>query len=349
MTKKLSKEAIFNQRVEVIGSFLSQHLSEENSKELAKEIIRGADGGGEIHDFDEWVNDRFIPQVVWLEKEDYARAITRALPQALQFAGSDFGSTRQRDLGQLWTDTARGFLGEIAFKRFIESNFGVEIEQDTSMDKLIAEYISTDIKAVREPQSAYRLPRINVSVKTGKFNARWMDEYSAAKIRDVDSFVFVRAGTAREHFVAFLKAVSFLKTKLFPMAEELGELSPESSAKLWDAIPDFEAVPAYISGFLTKKDLNLPIHSLVFDLKGSENYQAKGKDTRRIEITGGVGVFTTMYLLKIPEIRKLNPEGKIKMLIGGINSEIGDKDHFYANTGSFSYGMANWQTFVNQL
>ncbi len=349
MAKKMSKEGIFNQRTEIVSNFLNQRLSKENSIDLAKEIVRGADGGSEIQEFDDWFNGRFVPQVVWLEKEDYARAITRALPQALQFAGSDFGSTRQRDLGQLWTDTARGFLGEIALKRFVEDNFGIEIEQDTSMDKLIEEYISSDIKAVREHQAEYRPPKINVSVKTGKFNARWMDEYSAAKIRDVDSFVFVRAGTAREHFVAFLKEVSFLKTKLFPMAEELGELTPETSAKLWNAIPEFEAVPAYVSGFLMKKDLNMPIHSLGFDFKGNENYRGKGKDTRRIEITRGVGVFTVQTLLEIPEIRQINPDGNINMIIGGINSDVGDKEHFYANTGSFSYGMDNWQRFVNQL
>lgn len=349
MPKKLSKEAIFNSQVEVVKSFLAQRLSADNANDLAKEIIRGADGGSEIQDFDEWFNNRFIPQVVWLDKNDYARAITRALPQALKFAGSDFGSTRQRDLGQLWTDTARGFLGEIALKRFIEQNFGVEIEQDISMDKLIDDYISSDIKAVKEAQSDYRPPKINVSVKTGKFNARWMDEYSAAKIKNVDAFVFVRAGTAREHFVAFLKEVSFLKSKLFPMAEELGELTPDKSDQLWDAIPQFEAVPAYVSGFLMKNELNLPVHLLGYSLKGNENYRGKGKDTRRIEINQGVGILTTQNILSIPEIRQINQDGNLKMIISGINSDISDKDHFYANTGSLSYGKENWQKFVNQL
>lgn len=349
MKKGLSKEDIFNERVKVVSEYLAQRLSKDNAIDLGTEIIRGADGGSEILDFKEWLEKRFIPQVVWLEKDDYARAITRALPQALRFAGSDFGSTRQRDLGQLWTDTARGFLGEIAFKRFIETNFGIELQQDISIDKLIDDYISSDIKAVKEAQTDYRPPKINVSVKTGKFNARWMDEYSAAKIKNVDAFVFVRAGTAREHFVAFLKAVSFLKSKLFPMAEELGELTPESSAKLWDAIPEFEAVPAYVSGFLMKKDLNMPIHSIEFELKGQENYRGKGKDTRKILINRGVGIFTRQTLLNIPELKQINPEGNIQMLIGGINSEVGDKDHFYANTGSFSFGLGNWRNFVNQL
>jgi len=349
MGNKLSKAKIFEQRVSSVKEYLSTHLTPSNALDLAKEIVRGAEGGGELEDFDKWLNDRFIPQTVWLGKDDYTRAITRALPQALQFAGSDFGSTRQRDLGQLWTDTARGFLGEIAIKRFIESNFRMEIEQDISMDKMIDEYIATDIKAVKEAGENYRAPKMNVSVKTGKFNARWMDEYSAAKIKNVDAFVFVRAGTARVHFVAFLKSVSFLKTKLLPLAEELGELSPDTSKQLWDTIPDFEAVPAYVSGFLIKKDLKLPIHSLGFQLKGSENYGGKGKDTRRMEITSGAGILTRQNILQFSEVKAINPDSKISMKIGGINSDVGDKDHFYANTGSLLFGMDNWRKFVSRL
>ncbi len=344
----MSKEKIFNQRVEVVCDFLKQHLPIEKAKDLAKEIIRGADGGSEIQEFEEWFSNRFCPQVVWLNKEDYARAITRALPQALEFAGSDFGTARQRDLGQLWTDTTRGFLGEIAFKQFIENKFSIEIEQDISMDKKIENYISSDIKGIKEPDATFRVPKINVSVKTGKFNARWMDEYSASKNKNVDAFIFVRAGTAREHFVAFLKEASFLKSKLFPLAVELGELTKETSTELWDKIPDFELIPSYISGFLMKNDLNMPIHSLCFELKGQENYRGK-KDTRRIEIINGVGVFNIRNLLTVPEVQKINPNGKIKMIISGINSEVGDDDHFYANTGSFLYGEKNWKMFVNRL
>ncbi|MBI3189970.1 MAG: hypothetical protein HYZ33_04915 [Ignavibacteriales bacterium] len=64
MSIKLSKEAVFNQRTEIVSNFLNVRLSIENSTILAKEIIRGADGGSEIQEFDKWFNERFVPQVV---------------------------------------------------------------------------------------------------------------------------------------------------------------------------------------------------------------------------------------------------------------------------------------------
>ncbi len=347
MNKK--EQAIFDERLNAVANVLGQQISTTNALELAKQIVRGADGGSEFDEgFDNWLENRFIPQTIWLSSDDYARGITRALPQALIFAGSDFGSSKQRDLGQLWTDTARGLLGEISVQRFFTERLGVQIEQDTSLDLDIDDYISTDIKRVQEPSGEYRTTKINTSIKTGKFNARWLDEYSAPKNSHIDAFIFVRLGTPKEHFVSYLKDISFLKTKLFPKAIELGELTADSSSALWDSIPQFEPIPAYISGFLMQKDLNSPIHSVTAEIAGSENYRGK-KDTRRIYIKKGVGVFTRNNLYAIPEFQNLDPEHKLKIIIDGIGSEIENKDHFYANTGSFSYGIENWQRFIASL
>ncbi|MBI4761346.1 MAG: hypothetical protein ACOYYF_03450 [Chloroflexota bacterium] len=341
--------AIFDTRVREVANFLSQQISKVNAIELAKQIIRGAEGG---HEFDEgnfvsWLNDRFIPQTIWLSSDDYARGITRALPQALTFARSDFGSSKQRDLGQLWTDTARGLLGEIAVQRFFTEKLGLQIQQDTSLGQDLNDYISTDIKFVEEPSGKYRQAKINTSIKTGKFNARWLDEYSAPKITQIDAFIFVRLGTPKEHFVAYLKDISFLRTKLFPKAIELGELTTVSSSALWDSIPEFEPIPAYISGFLMCQDLKYPIHSVTAEMRGSENY--KGRDTRKIYIREGVGVFTRNNLYALPQFQELDPGNKLKVIIEGIEKEVDNKDHFYANTGSFSYGIANWQKLTAKL
>ena len=67
----------------------------------------------------------------------------------------------------------RGLLGEIAVQRFFIERLGTQIEQDTSLDLDIDDYISTDIKRVQEPSGEYRATKINTSIKTGKFNARW--------------------------------------------------------------------------------------------------------------------------------------------------------------------------------
>lgn len=346
MNKK--EQAIFDERVKAVANVLGQQISAVNAAELAKQIVRGADGGSEFDGgFENWLETRFLPQTIWLSSDDYARGITRALPQALIFAGSDFGSSKQRDLGQLWTDTARGLLGEIAVQRFFVEKLGIKIEQDTSLDLDIDDYITTDIKRVQEPSGEYRTTKINTSIKTGKFNARWLDEYSAPKNSHIDAFIFVRLGTPKEHFVSYLKDISFLKTKLFPKAIELGELTADSSSELWDSIPKFEPIPAYISGFLLAKDLISPIHSVTPEVAGRENY--RGRDTRKIYIKKGVGVLTRHNLYAIPEFLEIDPEQKLRIIISGIEKEIDNKDHFYANTGSFDYGIDNWRRFAERL
>lgn len=349
MNKK--EQAVFDERVKSISDVLGQQMSALNAVELAKQLVRGVDGGRELDEFSnfgDWINNRFSPQTIWLNSDDYARGITRALPQALIFASADFGSSKQRDLGQLWTDTARGLLGEIAVQRFFKSKLDMEIEQDTTLHEGLDDYISTDIKFVKEA-SGKRPTKINTSIKTGKFNARWLDEYSAPKIDQIDAFIFVRLGTPKEHFVAYLKDISFLKTKLFPKAIELGELTADSSSALWDSIPQFEPIPAYVSGFLMREGLNFPIHSVTPELTGNKDYRGKGKDTRKIFINKGVGIFTRNNLYSLPEFQSLDPENKIKVIIGGINKEVDNKGHFYANTGSFKYSIDDWQAFAEKL
>jgi hypothetical protein len=347
MNKK--EKDVFEKNVDCVSAVLKSNLSSANAQELARQMIRGAQGGSEFNEenFTTWLENRFRPQLVWLSSDDYARGITRALPQSLLFASSDFGSSKQRDLGQLWTDTARGLLGEIAVQRFFDEKLGIQIQQDVSINQSTEQYIATDIKYVKEPTTEYRPAKVNISIKTGKFNARWLDEYSSPKISQVDFFIFVRLGTPKEHFVAYLKNVSFLKTKLFPKAVELGELSEEESNDLWKKIPEFEPIPAYISGYLDRNKLTFPIHSVSAKRVGSENY--RGKDTRKIYISEAVGTLTRDSLFDIPEILVLDPEKRLKLIIEGIEKEVDSKEHFYANTGALQFGTASWQNLRSKL
>ena len=341
MKTKPTKKQIEEQRIERVKEMLCKRLSKKTGGNLAKQLIRGAEGALELDDFEIWSTQRLEPQLVWLDNNDYTRAITRALPQALRFAPTDFGKPRQRDLGQLWTDTARGFLGEIGFQKFLFEKFEKRVELDTTMDKTVEEYILSDLKCVVESDGTKRPPRIKVSVKAGKFNARWLDEYGAKKARVVDVFVFVRVGTVREHFVAFLKAISFLRDKLFPLAEQLGELTKEGSEELWRTIPEFEPVPAYITGYLERGGITLPIHEVTF--------RVPKKGQKKIIITQGVGVFSKHTLRAVPEIKRCDPDEKFPLVIDGIKKTLDEHDHFFAHTGSLKYGAEPWRKLVERL
>lgn len=321
----LSKYGSKEEQVKEIKKILAEKVLDENSLDsLAKELWTGAVEAGEIEkaSFEEWLESRFKYQLVWLDKDDYLRALTRALWLAPKFAGTDFGASRQRDIAQVWTDTTRGFLGEIAVGKFFYENFKVEIILDTKRGKL-EEFLPTDISEIILPDRTRRTPNLNVSIKTGKFNARWLD-VPGAQVEHSDVFILVKIGILRHHFIAFLKAVSFLKDKLFPQAVSLGELNEEEKKQLWDEIPTFDSIPAYISGFLEKSELNMPIHYLEVKIRGDKH--------KRIAVTRGIGLFSPENLRHDERIKKLDPKKELRIEIEPIIDAL-TNTHFLAHSG----------------
>jgi len=95
--------------VSEIAGILKEKIEDNKLvQELASQAWKGACEGLEFEESHmEWFDKRFKYQFVWLEKEDYIKALIRSLWLAPVFAGTDFGGTRQRDMAQVWTDTAR--------------------------------------------------------------------------------------------------------------------------------------------------------------------------------------------------------------------------------------------------
>jgi len=322
-----------------IENILGEKISDQESlQKLKTQLLKGAKGSLEIeNDFESWF-ERFKYQFLWLDRDDYSRALVRALWLAPRFAGTDFGGSRQRDLGQVWTDTARGFLGEIALSKFLQKRFGIETKLDISRGDL-TEFLPTDIAEVKKPGEDWKKPRINLSVKTTKFNGRWLD-LPGAQFDHSDVFVLVKIGILRQHFLAFLKAISFLKDKLFVKAKNLGELDDDEAKELWDEIPEFEPLPTYISGFLYKDDINLPIHMI--------NVRLRGRTKMRIVISQGIGLFTPENLRSLREIQEIDPSGNIPIKIDPIIDSFSGQ-HFFAHSGGLQYGEQNWHRLVEML
>src|SRR3989344_3758608 len=78
----------------------------------AESIVAKAVEGGEtdLNNLENWYHARFKPNLVFIQKEDYARMCIDALKNLGKTAATDFGGSRQRDLAQLWADTTRGYL-----------------------------------------------------------------------------------------------------------------------------------------------------------------------------------------------------------------------------------------------
>jgi hypothetical protein len=323
-----------------IAGILKERMKDNNSVwSLASQALKGANEGLELEvPPAEWFEKRFKYQFVWLEKEDYLKALIRALWLAPVFAGTDFGGARQRDMAQVWTDTARGFLGEIALSKFFLEKFGVEVKLETRRGEL-KEFLSTDVSQIRFSDGVWRQPSLRISVKTTKFGGRWLD-LPGAQFQHSDVFILVKIGILRQHFLAFLKAISFLKEKLFPIAEGLGELSAKDAKRLWDEIPEFDPIPGYIAGFLLKSEISLPVHMV--------NAEVRGKKRKRIVITHGVGLFSPRTVRELKEIRELDQNKNLPIEVEPIMDSLSG-DHFLAHSGSLKYGEGSWRQLINRM
>jgi len=193
---------------------------------------------------------------VVLDHKDYTKALTYALKLAPSLAGTDFGSTRQRDLGQLWTDSARGFLGEIALARFFDAKFGVTLSLDYSLGSL-EQYLPSDITGIVLPDNTTITPQIATSIKTTKFTGLWLD-VPGAQIDHSDVFVLVKLGITRDHFVSFLKWISFVRDKLLNYALQIEAIDEDEAEELWNILPEFRDIPCYIAGFLDRELIDDP-------------------------------------------------------------------------------------------
>jgi hypothetical protein len=215
---------------------------------LTEEILRGSTNGLEVNPADPkqsqlWFKDRFEFQLVWLDENDYSRALVRALWLAPKFVSIDFGGGRQRDFAQLWTDTARGFLGEIALKKFVEGQFGIRIESETRRGN-IEEFLPSDIKIWDEKTSKWRDSKLKVSIKTTKFNGVWLDVGSQFPHSDV--FILIKIGIARLHYLAFMKQISFLKDKLFTRAKDWVSLTTSRPSSWREVSPHTRLSPPVV-------------------------------------------------------------------------------------------------------
>lgn len=312
--------------------------------ELVELLLRGAVSGLEIDaddpsSFSAWLERRFKYQLTWLGRDDYARALVRALWLAPRFAATDFGGARQRDFAQIWTDTARGFLGEIAFQKFLGSRLGVEIALDVRRGAL-EQFLPSDVKVKDSSTGRFRDSKVKLSIKTTKFNGRWLD-VPGAQFDHSDAFLLVKLGISRLHFSAFLKDISFLRDKLFAMAKDIGELTDEQAQELWKETPDFMPIPAYIAGYIEKRGLSMPIHQIICRVRGRKH--------KRISISGGVGLFSLSTVRRHPRVVQIDPRGALRVEVEPIIKSLTEAKHFLAHSGALKFGADAWSRLAERL
>ena len=224
------------------------------SEKEATMIVSKADAGGEISptftDM-EWVQQRLLPNLVFLDESDYSKMCVDALKILSKTAATDFGSSRQRDLGQLWADMTRGYLGEMAFVKFLEKN-GIKASLGHDVGEL-SDYLPMDIHSISKGKEAPRPPKIKIGIKATKWNGIWFD-IPGDQFNHSDFHVLVKVGAGRDHLFSFFKSISVFKDKILPKGREIGSLNISESDAIYDAIPSLTPIPAYICGYVQKSE-----------------------------------------------------------------------------------------------
>lgn len=316
-----------HEAVNIIKEKLDTDLKE------AEMIITKAIVGGEISNdagIEDWINKRFLPNLIFIDEKGYSQMCIDALKILSKTAPTDYGSSRQRDLGQLWADMTRGYLGEYAFSLFLEKRWGITAKLGHEVGEL-KDYLPMDIHQIREPQAEYRTPRLKIGIKAIKWNGIWLD-ISGDQFNHSDIHVLVKVGTGRDHLFAFFKKISVFKDKILKIGQEVGSLSEKEAEDLYNDLPSFKPISAYICGFVKKNAeySALPytgkkgrLHYTIYSWKGSIN----PGDLEAIK-------------------RKENISGKIKF--EGIGSFAHDKGYLF-NTGSLLWKEDDWSFVRNHL
>lgn len=320
----MTEETCVNRIVEVLGVTLDE----------AEKIVIKAVEGGEVASasgLEPWLEERFLPNVVYIDEFGYARMCIDALKIVQKTAATDYGSSRQRDLGQLWADMTRGYLGELAFVSFAEKKWALAIDLDHEEGEM-ADFLPQDIHRVREvSQREWRKPRIKVGIKTTKWNGIWLD-IPGDQFNHSDVHVFVKIGVDQNHLFAYFKHISVFRDKILKTAEDQGHLSGEEAQALFDKLPGFRPIPAHICGFVQRESA---YESLCYTGKrGRVNYT----------VTGWKGPIADGDLERIKAQQAVSG----KVTFAGIGKFAHSSGYLF-NTGNLLWRTSDWRAVRDRI
>lgn len=288
--------------------------------------------GGEFIDHDAaevWFEQRFKPNLVWIDEDGYTAMCIDALKILSLTAATDFGSSRQRDFGQHWGDMTRGYLAEYAFAIFLQSNWDMTVQLGHEVGD-IEQYLSSDVQGVKlDSASAFRDPNIALSIKGTKWNGIWLD-IPGAQFAHSDAHILVKVGVERDHLFAFFKHISVFRDKILHKGVEVGALAQNEADQLFDNLPTFRPIPAYVSGFAER------------DAEYSALSYSGKKGRKHYKVRGWRGPMNPDQLLEIAKREQLPADGKAEF------EGIGTFKHsgYLFNVGNLKWSKSDWEKAI---
>lgn len=234
------------QAVEYLG--LDEKTFDNYFKNAAEFSCLERNGGRGRFYFDQDVLEKWKVGVNWrtvsLDRDDYALCLDFALAQHFRnYVQSDFGTGRQREFGQKITNWVKGQLGEVAVKKFLQREFGVDVELDFDIrDNIVLQ----DITGVAE-NGVIRLPKIGVGIKSSKPKSAFLvlgENEIKIEDRRSDVYVYCRPDIPDDHLLRITK-------------EQINEAVKDKPhySKYKDLMPEFTDIPCEIAGWCYYTDL----------------------------------------------------------------------------------------------
>lgn len=276
--------------------------------------------------FQDWFDNRFSPFVFKIEEHDYLDCSIQALKVQFLLAGTDYGTSRQRDLGQKWSDTIRGYLGEYGVKQVFKNLFDTDISLGHEAGTL-SEYIDSDIQSIKFSGEEARKPKLNISIKTTKSNGVWLD-IPGDQFSHSDIYILSKIGVGTDHLFSFFKHISVFKDKILKCGFDGGCISKEEANDIYDKIPSFKPVYGYISGFIESSGRT-----------GTYTYSGK-KGRKNFKIINYCGKYESEYLLDIKEVEQAN-----KVEFVGIGS-FSQSNRYIFGMKSLRFSREEWESYL---
>lgn len=269
---KITKKKIEEETLPEFAENIIKEYSDIDPK-VANEFVSRAYWSGVIRshekaDFLEWYDNIFKKNLFILDQNDYSEASINALKIQFSLAGSDFGTSRQRDLGQKWTDTIRGYLGEIIIRKLFKGKYNCDIFLDHELGNL-KNYVSKDIHEIEFKNQPRRKPKLKVSVKTFKSNGIWLD-FGDKLYNNADVHIACCIGVNINHLFSYFKNLSVFRDKIIKDGIDKKFINEDEGNKIYEKIPSFAKIYGYVPGFVIKKKnmttLTIKEQKVVFNL-----------------------------------------------------------------------------------
>ncbi|NQT75262.1 MAG: helix-turn-helix domain-containing protein [Candidatus Omnitrophica bacterium] len=213
-------------------------------------------------DLDTW-KSYFDGTTVILDQDSYYKALRFSLKKFYSGAPrANFATSTQREAGKYLSDHIMGYLGELAFQKFMADKFDVQLRLDDNVDGLVR---SQDIVAVSRRRGVENQPAFKISVKTSKMKNVWLivgkNEVDLQDRRS-DYYTFVRVDLPPDHIVRLIRS--------HPSVEEIHQIIP----------PEETATKTQICGFVEVGSFSGPTTS-IGSQSISPSYVKKSGELRR--------------------------------------------------------------------